>query len=327
MRFGVLSTADIGVESVIPAIAASDHEVAAIASRDGDRAEAVAADLGIPESYGSYDELLAEADVDAVYIPLPNGLHAEWIRAAADAGLHVLCEKPVTGDPSETAAVFDYCEERGVTLMEAFMYRFHPLTERAAEIVETELGEVRAVTSTFTFRMPDGAEDIRLDPDLEGGSILDVGTYAVNAARLFLGEPDRVYATTHDGRDCGVDTEMAGVLEYDSGAVARVQCGFETPLTQYYRVETTDGWLRAEPSFDVGVENETSLTYAVDGREVTERFEATDHYRLEVEHFADRVEHGETPRLDRAESVAHADALAAIFESAASGERVTVGEE
>lgn len=204
------------------------------------------------------------------------------------------------------------------------MYRFHPLTERAAEIVDEELGDVRAVTSTFTFRMPDGAEDIRLDPDLDGGSVLDVGTYAVSAARLFLGEPERVYARTHDGRDCGVDTEMAGILEYDSGASARVQCGFETPLTQYYRVETTDGWLRAEPTFDVGVENETSLTYSVDGEEVTETFEPTDHYRLEVEHFADCVERGETPRIDREESVNHAQVLDAIFESGESGEPVAL---
>lgn len=204
------------------------------------------------------------------------------------------------------------------------MYRFHPLTERAAEIVESELGEVRAVTSTFTFRMPDGAEDIRLDPDLEGGSVLDVGTYAVSAARLFLGEPDRAYATTHDRRDCGVDTEMAGVLEYDSGATARVQSGFETPLTQYYRVETTDGWLRAEPTFDVDVTGETSLTYAVDGREVTERFDPADHYRLEVEHFADCVEGDETPRIDRTESVAHARVLGALFESAREGRPVAV---
>jgi len=324
MRFGIISTANIGVESVVPAIVASDHEVAAVASRDLSDAEAMAAQFDVPTAYGSYEALLEDDSLDAVYIPLPNGLHAEWIRAAADAGLHVLCEKPLTGDPSETPAVFDYCEERDVVLMEAFMYRFHPLTERAAEIVASELGEVRAVTSTFTFRMPDGAEDIRLDPDLAGGSVLDVGTYAVSAARLFLGEPDRVYATTSDRRDCGVDTEMAGVLEYDSGATARVRSGFETPLTQYYRVETTDGWLRAEPTFDVDVTGGTSLTYAVDGREVTERFDPADHYRLEVEHFADCVERDETPRIDRAESVAHARVLDALFESASEGQPVTV---
>jgi predicted dehydrogenase len=322
MRFGVISTADIGVESFIPALDGSDHEVAAIASRDGARAEAVASDLGIPTAHDSYDALLADDGVDAVYIPLPNGLHAEWIHAAADAGKHVLCEKPMTGSAPETQAAFDHCEEQGVTLMEAFMYRFHPLTERAAEVVEEELGEVRSVTSTFTFRMPDGAEDIRIDPDLEGGSVYDVGTYAINAARLFLGEPDRVYAATDDARGCGVDTEMGAVLEYDDGPTARVRSGFETPLTQYYRVQTTDGWLRAEPTFDVDVGGQTSLTYSVDGREVTETFDPADHYRLEAEHFADCVAAGETPRLDRAESVNHAAVLDAVLESGETGEPV-----
>jgi predicted dehydrogenase len=235
----------------------------------------------------------------------------------------VLCEKPLTPSAAETEALFDYCEARDVVLMEAFMYRFHPVTERAAEVVADELGEVRAVTSAFTFRMPDGATDIRLDPELAGGSVLDVGTYAVSAARLFLGEPDRVYATTTDRRGCGVDTEMAGVLEYDDGPVARVQSGFETPLTQYYRVETTDGWLRAEPTFDVDVEGTTSLTYGVDGREVTEEFAPADHYRLEVEQFADCVAGGESPRIDREESLAHARVLDAVFESAEAGHPVS----
>jgi xylose dehydrogenase (NAD/NADP) len=324
MRFGIISTADIGLESVVPAILDSDHEVAAIASRDGEAAAAAADRFGIESAFEGYETMFEEADIDAVYNPLPNGLHGEWTKRAADHGLHVLCEKPLTGSAAETEAVFDHCEDRGVTLMEGFMYRFHPLTERAAEVVSEELGEVRAVTAAFTFRMPDGAEDIRLDPELDGGSVYDVGTYAISAARLFLGEPDAVYATTHDGRDSGVETEMAGVLQYDSGASARIQSGFETPLTQYYRVETTDGWLRAEPTFDVDVEGETSLTYGVDGREVTETFEPADHYRLEVEHFAECVERGETPRIDRAESLNQARVIDAVYESAERGEPVAL---
>lgn len=248
MKFGILGTAGIGVKSVIPAVQASEHEAAAIASRDEARASAVADELGIPTAYGSYEALLADDSLDAVYIPLPNGLHADWVRAAADRGLHVLCEKPLTASADETAAVFDYCEDAGVTLMEAFMYRFHPLTERAAELVASELGAVVSVTSNFSFRLPDRADDIRIDPDLAGGSVMDVGCYAVSAARLFLGTPDRVYATTTDTRDCGVDTRMSGVLEYDSGATARVESSFDTPETQYYRVKTTDGWLEANPA-------------------------------------------------------------------------------
>jgi len=324
MRFGIISTADIGVESVMPAIAASEHEIGAVASRDDSAARALADEFGVESAYGSYEAMFEDDSLNAVYNPLPNGLHGEWTKQAADAGLHVLCEKPFTGSAAETEAVFDHCKEQGVTVMEGFMYRFHPLTERAAEVVAEELGDVRAVTSAFTFRMPDGAEDIRLDPELDGGSVYDVGTYAISAARMFLGEPDRVYARTNDGRDCGVETEMAGVLEYDSGASARVQSGFETPLTQYYRVETTDGWLTAEPTFDVDVTGETSLTYSVDGREVTETFDPTDHYRLEVEHFAECIEAGETPRIDREESVAQARVIDAVLESGERGEPVAL---
>jgi predicted dehydrogenase len=319
MRFGVLSTADIGVDSVIPAIQASDHEVTAIASRDASRAEATAGELGIPRSYGSYEALLADDDLEAVYVPLPNGLHAGWIRRAADAGLDMLCEKPVAGDAGEAEAVFDYCEECDVTLMEAFMYRFHPRTERARDVVAEELGEVTSVASTFTFRMPDGVSDIRLDPALDGGSVMDVGCYATSAARLFLGEPDRVRATTADTRSSGVDTRMAGVLEYDSGAHATVISGFDAPETQYYRVQTTDGWLHAEPAFNVAPTARVELTYAVDGREVTETFDPVDDYRREVEHFAACVEAGTTPRVDREESVGNMRTIDAIYRSAGEG--------
>ncbi|ELZ61858.1 MULTISPECIES: D-xylose 1-dehydrogenase [unclassified Haloferax] len=324
MKFGILGTAGIGVKSVIPAVQASEHEAAAIASRDEARASAVADELGIPTAYGSYEALLADNSLDAVYIPLPNGLHADWVRAAADRGLHVLCEKPLTASADETAAVFDYCEDAGVTLMEAFMYRFHPLTERAAELVASELGAVVSVTSNFSFRLPDGADDIRIDPDLAGGSVMDVGCYAVSAARLFLGTPDRVYATTTDTRDCGVDTRMSGVLEYDSGATARVESSFDTPETQYYRVQTTDGWLEANPAFNVDPTAAAELTYATDGRVVTETFDPTDSYRREVEAFARAVETGETPRVDREESVSVMRTIDAIYESAETGAAVEV---
>ncbi|RDZ62570.1 glucose-fructose oxidoreductase [Haloferax sp. Atlit-12N] len=322
MQFGILGTAGIGIESVIPAIQASDHTAAAIASRDEERASAVADEVDIPTAYGSYEALLADDSLDAVYIPLPNSLHADWVRAAADHGLHVLCEKPLTASADETAAVFDYCEDAGVTLMEGFMYRFHPRTERAAELVASELGEVVSVTSNFSFRLPDGAENIRIEPELAGGSVMDVGCYAISAARLFLGTPDRVYASTTDTRDCGVDTRMSGVLEYDSGATASVESSFDTPETQYYRVQTTDGWLEAKTAFNIEPTASAELTYATDGRVVTETFDPIDNYRSEVEAFAHAVETGETPRIDREESVDLMRTIDAIYESADSGRTV-----
>ncbi|MFB6087414.1 MAG: Gfo/Idh/MocA family protein [Haloarculaceae archaeon] len=324
MQFGVISTANIGVDSVIPAIQRSDHEVAAIASRDGERAQAVADDLGIPRAYDSYGSLLDDDGIDAVYNPLPNALHAEWTRRAADAGLHVLCEKPLAVDAPEAADLFDYCEDRGVTLMEAFMYRFHPRTRRAATVVSEELADVRSVTATFKFPLYGRPDDVRLDPDLAGGSLMDVGCYAVSAARLFLGEPDSAYGSTTDTRDCGVDTELAAVLEYDDGAVARVASGFDTQLVEGYRVDATNGWLKAERAFGPDPDESVSITYSVDGRQVTETFDPVDHYRLEVEHFAECVTSGSTPRIDRAETLGNMAAIDAIYESAERGESVDV---
>jgi predicted dehydrogenase len=322
MRFGIISTAHIGTEDVIPAIQASDHEVTAIASRGGERAESVAAELGIERAYGSYEELLADDSLDAVYNPLPNALHAEWSRRAADAGLHVLCEKPLTADAAEAEALFDYCEERDVVLAEAFMYKYHPRTERALEIVAEELDDVRHVESTFTFAMGDQTDDIRLDPDLAGGALMDVGCYAVSAARGFLGEPERAYAHAADSYDSGVDSQLAGTLEYADGVTAHVTGGFDTPLTQEYRVLASNGWLECDAAFDVGADQDVALTYSVDGEETTEAFAAVDQYRLQVEEFADAVERGESPRVDRAETLGNMRVIDALYESA--GEPVDV---
>jgi xylose dehydrogenase (NAD/NADP) len=341
MNFGVLSTAAIGTEDVIPGIQQSDHTVAAIASRDEERARTAADALGIERAYGSYEALLADEELDAVYNPLPNALHAEWTRRAADHELHVLCEKPLAVDTAEAVDLFEYCEDAGVTVMEAFMYRFHPRTIRAREVVERELGEVRSVTATFTFdlRWPGWEDDIRLDPDLAGGSLMDVGCYAVSAVRGFLGEPERAYATAADTRDCGVDTQLSGVLEYAvehsstsprstssredaGGATGRVHCGFDSPNVEHYRVETVDGWLEATNAFGPEADESVSLTWSVDGRQATETFDPVDHYRLEVEGFAAAIEDGTAPPVDRTETEANMRAIDALAESADRGEPV-----
>jgi predicted dehydrogenase len=322
VNFGIISTANIGVGAVVPAIQDSDHVALAIASRDSDRAREVADDLGVERAYGSYEELLADEDIDAVYNPLPNALHDEWTRRAADRGLDVLCEKPLGVDARQAAAMGEYCEQQGVTLMEAFMYRYHPRTERAAALA-AELGDLRFLTATFQFPLAAG-DDIRLDPDLAGGSLMDVGCYAVSAARLFLGEPERAYATTHDSRDCGVDTELGGVLEFGDGATAQVSCGFDTPDVQRYRVEGTDGWLAAKGAFVPRGDDGATLEYAVDGRRGTESFDPTDQYRLQVEQFADCVERDERPRTDATEAARNMAVIDALYDSAQRGEPVAV---
>ncbi|HMB49681.1 MAG TPA: Gfo/Idh/MocA family oxidoreductase [Natronoarchaeum rubrum] len=324
MDIGIISTADIARGSLIPALQGSDHDVAAIASRDADRARAVADDHDIPRSYGSYEALFEDEGIDGVYNPLPNGLHAEWSKKAADAGLHVLCEKPLTEDAEAAREVVDHCADRGVTLMEAFMYRYHPRTERAVELAREELDEIRSVNASFKFPLYGRPDDVRLDPGLAGGSLMDVGCYAVSAARLFLGDPDSAYAHTDDSRDSGVDTELAGVLEYESGASARVACGFDTQLVQRYRVEASNGWIEVRDAFDAPTAEPVELEYRIDGRSGVETFDAIDQYRLEVDHFAEAIEAGEEPRTGGSEAIANMQVIDALYESADRGAPVSI---
>lgn len=319
MEFGILSTAGIGQKAVIPAIDSSDHRVGAIASRDLDRASEVAASFSIPRYYGSYEALFEDDEIDAVYIPVPNALHAQWTKSAADAGLHVLCEKPLASDADEAREVVDYCVDREITLMEAFMYRYHPRTERAIQIAASELLHVRSVSASFQFPLFGDPDDIRLNPALAGGSLMDVGCYAVSAARQFLGEPDRVYAHAGDSRKTGVDTSLTGILEYDDGSTAQIASSFDTPLIQRYRVEGSNGWLEVTDAFDAPIDESLGLTYEVDGERTTETFDPIDQYRLEVEHFADCVDAGASPRTDGTEAIANMRVIDALYESADRG--------
>ena len=324
MNFGVISTAGIARVAVLPAIESSEHRVLAVASRDEDRARSVAEEFDVPRSYGSYEALLADDDLDAVYNPLPNSMHAEWTKRAADAGLHVLCEKPLGVDAEEAREMGTYCEDRGVTLMEAFMYRYHPRTERVVEIVESKLEKIRGMQATFQFPLRGRPDDIRLNPDLAGGSLMDVGCYAVDATRLLLGEPDRVYARTADTRDTGVDTHVTGLLEYDDGPTGGISASFDTTDTQRYRVEATNGWLEVDPAFVPRGDDGVGIEYEIGGRHVTERFDPVDQYRLEVEHFADAVGSGCRPRTDADEAARTMAVIDALYESARTGTPVPV---
>lgn len=324
MEFGILGTAGIARKSVIPAIQASEHRVGAIASRDRKRARTMADEFDVPRIYDAYGELLDDAGIDAVYVPVPNALHAEWTKRAADAGLDVLCEKPLAVDADEARDVAAYCDERDVTLMEAFMYRYHPRTERAIELAREGLEDVRSVSASFAFALYDDPENVRLSEELAGGSLMDVGCYAVSAARQFLGEPDRVYAHTHDSRNAGVDTQLTGILEYEDGSSARVASGLDTPKVQRYRVEGPNGWIEVEDAFDAPLGEPLELEYRIDGRRAVETFDPVDHYRLEIEHFARCVEEGVRPRTDADEAIANMRVIDSLYESAERGEPITL---
>jgi predicted dehydrogenase len=245
VRWGILGVAWIN-QRLLPAFGAAAHaEVRAIASRSPERARAAAAAAGIPVAHDSYDALLDDPDVDAVYIPLPNSLHGEWTRRAAEHGKHVLCEKPLTPTAEGAREVVDFCAARGVKLMDGFMWPHHPRTTLMRECLDGGgIGQVRRVSAAFTFPLtPLDPSNIRLRRDLAGGSLRDVGCYCVYALRWAFGaEPVRVYATARYAHD--VDVEMNGIVWFDDDRIGTFDCGFTLPFRRWLEVTGTQGIVR-----------------------------------------------------------------------------------
>lgn len=239
--WGILGCARIARRGLIPGIRESrSSTLQAIASRDVSTAKAWAEEFAIPHAHGSYQQLIEDPEVDAVYIPLPNELHRPWIMAAADAGKDVLCEKPLALDWAEARLVVEHCRDRGVMLMEAFMWRHQPRTlEIRKRVVEGAIGELRLIRASFSFPMQ--GDDWRLDPARGGGALWDVGCYGVSTARLFAGsEPRRLQAFAHFG-DTGVDLSLSALLEFRGGLSATIDCSFEQPFRCAYELVGTRG--------------------------------------------------------------------------------------
>jgi predicted dehydrogenase len=225
-RFGILSTARIN-RRILEGAAGSDLvEVVAVGSRDGARAGEYAREHGIARAHGSYEALLADPDVDAIYISLPNGLHREWSIRALEAGKHVLCEKPMSSRPAEVGEVFDIAAARGLCCMEAFMWRHHEQTRRLQELLAAgTIGELRLIRAAFSFPLSDPA-NVRLDPALDGGALMDLGCYCISAIRLLGGEPESV-AARHVLTERGVDIRTSATLALPGGALGAFQCGMD----------------------------------------------------------------------------------------------------
>jgi predicted dehydrogenase len=247
VRWGILGVARIN-DRLIPAFRkAANAELRGLASRTLDRARAAASAAGIPVAYGSYEQLLQDPDIDAVYNPLPNTLHAEWTMRAADHGKHILCEKPLAADAAEAERMLAHCRQRQVRLMDGFMWPHHPRTARLRQLLDDgAIGAVRRVTGAFTFRLePLDPDNIRLQAGLAGGSVMDVGCYPVYGARWVLGdEPLRVQAVAEWQH--GVDVAMNAVLEFPGGRAALFDCGFTLPLRQHLEIVGTHGTIRVE---------------------------------------------------------------------------------
>ena len=315
VKWGILSTADIN-RKVIPGAKASPKvELVAVASRTQDRADAYAREWGIERAYGSYDALLGDPEIEAVYISLPNTLHCEWSIRSVEAGKHVLCEKPMSRAPAEVEAAFDAAERAGRFLSEAFMYRHNSQTKRLKELVDDgAIGELRLIRSAFSYGLYEH-DNIRLRTDVEGGALMDVGCYNVSGSRLLGGEPERAFGEAWFGPS-GTDWVFAGTLRFPNDVLATFDCG--TALAERDELEAVgsegslfldDPWHCTEPVIEVRRE---------DGVERIE-LEREDSYRLELENLTDAIRGEAELLLSRDDAVGQARTLEALYESATRG--------
>jgi predicted dehydrogenase len=315
VRWGIISTAHIN-RLVIPGAHASPKvELAAVASRDAARAEAYAREWEIPRSYGSYEELLADPAIDAVYISLPNNLHCGWSIKAVEAGKHVLCEKPFTRHTADVEAVFDAADKAERLVSEAFMYRHNPQTARLSSLVaDGAIGELRLVRATFGYSLYD-ADNIRLRPDVEGGSLMDVGCYCVSGVRLLAGEPETVYGQAWTG-ESGTDWVFTGTMRFPGNVLAQFDCGTALPERDELEAIGSEGSLFLDDPWHCRIP-----VIEVRRESGVERIELdpVDSYRLELENVSDAILGEADLLLGRDDAVAQARVLESLHDSALSG--------
>lgn len=323
LRWGVLSTASIATEKVIPGIGRSTRgDVVAIASRDADRGRAIAKRLRIPRVHASYEALLADPEVDAVYVPLPNHLHAEWTLAAARAGKHVLCEKPLAMTAADAERMVESCRVEGVLLMEAFMYRLHPSWVAVRDLVTGgRIGRLTAVDSWFSYYNDDPA-NIRNIRASGGGALYDIGCYSVNLSRMLFGaEPGRVTGAVVRDPASGVDVLTSGVLAFDAG-IATFTCTTRAEPDQRVDVYGTEGRITIPIPFNIPPDRPTNVyvtaggdpPVAPDTEALT--FAAADPYAVEADRFADAVLDGAPLPTPPEDAVANLRVIERLFAAA-----------
>jgi predicted dehydrogenase len=320
VKWGFLSTADINRKLIPGAHASEKVGLLAVASRDKNRAEAYADEWEIPRAYGSYEDLLADPEIEAVYISLPNTMHVEWSIEALEAGKHVLCEKPLTRHPEEADAAFDVAERTGRLLSEAFMYRHNPQTAKVVELVDGgAIGELRLIRSAFSYGLYD-FENIRLRTDVEGGALMDVGCYNVSGCRLLGGEPQRVWGEAWYGPS-GTDWIFTGTLRLPGDVIATFDCGTALPERDELEAIGSEGSLFLDDPWHCNV----PVLELRRGSEIERiELEPLDSYRLELENMSDAIR-GETELLlGREDALAQARALEALHRSATTGAPVSL---
>ncbi|MFA9556587.1 Gfo/Idh/MocA family protein [Evansella sp. AB-rgal1] len=300
IKWGILSSANIAAKAIVPALQKAENaELVAVASESG-KAQKTAEEWGAAKFYNSYLELLNDPDIDAVYIPLPNSLHKEWVIETAKHKKHVLVEKPAGITAEEVKEMIQGCEENNVFFMEAFMYQFHPQHDRVKEIMKSgEIGEIKLIRSTFSFPIDLESNNIRLNAKLGGGSLFDVGCYCVHVSRLLLErEPEQVYLNSNVDPKLGVDLTSTGVLHFGS-VLATIDCSFEQPRSNRYEVVGTKGSIEVPFAFRPDAKPDSSdgfLLIKNDHSEVVreERVEG-DQYKIQMEHFSSCILEKKSP--------------------------------
>jgi xylose dehydrogenase (NAD/NADP) len=315
VRWGFLSTANINDKVLRGARQSNRVDVVAVASRDAGRAEAYARERGIARSHGSYEALLEDPDVEAVYISLPNSLHVEWSIRALEAGKHVLCEKPLSRRAADVERAFDAAERADLHLMEAFMYRHNPQTARLKELVDNgAIGRLRLVRAAFSFPLGN-PDDVRLNAELDGGALMDVGCYCVSGSRLLAGGPVEVFGRQVESAS-GVDELFTGTLRFPDDVLAEIDCGLVLPVRDELEAIGEEGslflddpWHCRQPVLELRT------------AEAVERIETepADSYRLELENLGDAIRGGAEPLLGRDDAVGQARAIEALYRSAEEG--------
>ena len=323
LKWGVLGAARINRRFLPGLKAAANAELVAIASRDEAKARQAAEQWGAPVAYGSYEGLLADPQVEAVYIPLPNALHVEWATKAAQAGKHVLCEKPLALKPEEIGPLEEAARQHGVNVMEAFMYRFHPQQTRVRELLAAGvIGQPRVVRGTFAFVMATDTPNIRANPALGGGATWDVGCYAINVSRWMFGaEPQTAYAQASMKGE--LDFSVAAILDFGEGRRAVLDYGLDYGRRSFYEIIGTKGTLSVEnmwqepgPPATLYLRDDQGLT--------TFEYSPMNHFQLEAEAFSQAVLDGQPAPYPLSDSAANSRACVAVLQSIKEGKTINV---
>ena len=328
LRWGILGCAGIAIRACIPGIQNSETGVVAtIASRDLQKSQETAAKLNIPTAYGSYEELIADPNIDAIYIPFPNHLHKEWTIRAAQAGKHVLCEKPAALNTAEVEEMVAACEAAGVQFAEAFMYRHHPRYERIKEIMASgEIGDIRGIHGTFTFNNPGDSKNVRFVKAWGGGSLYDVGCYPLSAARLLLGrEPEAVtthafFSPEHDN----VDMMMSGLVEFSGSVSLTFDCGMWADFRNTIEVLGTLGRIEVPSAFITPTEESGHFIVSTSAGRREEKVPYLNQYSLQADDMA-YAAWGEKPlRFAPSDAVNNMKVIDACLQSAREHARIVI---